>query len=97
VIYLRAFDVKLLMIIELKDRPEGFTDGEKLIPGRPYSALLPGGPNTNLSNHIAPPLLKERRMAWKCSFDKQKPARAMFLTMPDGRGTIKTVLIGSYI
>ncbi len=24
----------------LKDRPEGFTDGTKLIPGRPYSALL---------------------------------------------------------
>jgi len=26
----------------LKDRPEGFTDGTTLIPGRPHDALLPG-------------------------------------------------------
>lgn len=30
-----------LLIQELKDRPEGFTDGEKLISGRPYSSVLP--------------------------------------------------------
>ncbi len=30
-----------LLINELKDRPEGFTDGKKLIPGRPYPAVLP--------------------------------------------------------
>lgn len=29
-----------LLIKELKDRPEGFTDGTKLIPGRPYPAVL---------------------------------------------------------
>lgn len=34
------------LIAELKGRPEGFTDGEKLIPGRPFSALLPGSPNS---------------------------------------------------
>ena len=28
------------LIEELRDRPEGFTDGEHLIPGRPYQALL---------------------------------------------------------
>lgn len=29
-----------LLIEELRNRPEGFTDGAKLIPGRPYRALL---------------------------------------------------------
>jgi len=29
------------MIEELKDRPEGFSDGERLIPGRPYRGVLP--------------------------------------------------------
>lgn len=29
-----------LLIKELKARPEGFTDGTKLIPGQPYSAVL---------------------------------------------------------
>ena len=29
------------LIAELKGRPEGFTDGERLIPGRPYGAALP--------------------------------------------------------
>jgi arylsulfatase A-like enzyme len=29
------------MIEELKDRPEGFSDGSKLIPGRPYEPILP--------------------------------------------------------
>ena len=29
-----------LLIKELKDRPEGFTDGKKLFPGRPYPAVL---------------------------------------------------------
>lgn len=33
------------LITELKGRPEGFTDGKRLIPGRPFSALLPGSPN----------------------------------------------------
>ncbi len=28
------------LVEELKDRPEGFSDGKKLIPGRPYSAVL---------------------------------------------------------
>ena len=32
-----------LLIQELKDRPEGFTDGKKLISGRPYPAVLPHG------------------------------------------------------
>ena len=30
------------LIEELKDRPEGFADGERLIPGRPYSPVMPG-------------------------------------------------------
>jgi arylsulfatase A-like enzyme len=30
-----------LLITELKDRPEGFADGARLIPGRPYRAVLP--------------------------------------------------------
>jgi arylsulfatase A-like enzyme len=30
-----------LLIDELKERPEGFTDGRKLIPGKPYPAVLP--------------------------------------------------------
>ncbi len=29
------------LIEHLKDRPEGFTDGERLVPGRPYDAVLP--------------------------------------------------------
>ena len=29
-----------LLIKELKDRPEGFSDGKKLFPGRPYPAVL---------------------------------------------------------
>jgi arylsulfatase len=29
------------MIATLRDRPEGFTDGEKLIPGREYPGILP--------------------------------------------------------
>ena len=29
------------LIQVLRDRPEGFTDGERLLPGRPYPALLP--------------------------------------------------------
>ena len=29
------------LIQEFKDRPEGFTDGRKLIPGRPYQAAMP--------------------------------------------------------
>jgi len=33
------------LIAQLKGRPEGFTDGKKLIPGRPYPALLAGTPN----------------------------------------------------
>lgn len=30
------------MIDVLRDRPEGFTDGKKLIPGRPHHAMMPG-------------------------------------------------------
>ena len=30
------------LIQELTGRPEGFTDGERLIPGRPYGVTLPG-------------------------------------------------------
>ncbi|HPP11986.1 MAG TPA: arylsulfatase, partial [bacterium] len=29
------------LITKLKNRPEGFTDGERLIPGRPHQPLLP--------------------------------------------------------
>jgi hypothetical protein len=29
------------MIETLRDRPEGFTDGEQLIPGREYPGILP--------------------------------------------------------
>jgi len=29
-----------LLLKELKDRPEGFSDGTKLIPGRPYPAVI---------------------------------------------------------
>lgn len=29
------------LIAELENRPEGFTDGERLIAGRPYGATLP--------------------------------------------------------
>jgi len=29
------------MVVELKGRPEGFTDGERLIPGRAYPPVLP--------------------------------------------------------
>ncbi len=36
---LAACRARLIRII--KDRPEGFTDGRVLIPGRPYSAVLP--------------------------------------------------------
>jgi arylsulfatase A-like enzyme len=43
------------LIAELKGRPEGFTDGQKLIPGRPFSALLPGSPNTYKPSHIDSP------------------------------------------
>jgi arylsulfatase A-like enzyme len=30
-----------LLIAELRDRPEGFSDGERLIPGRAYNAVMP--------------------------------------------------------
>ena len=40
------------MIDELKDRPEGFTDGNTLIPGRPYPAVLVGK-SERVSWHIA--------------------------------------------
>jgi arylsulfatase A-like enzyme len=43
------------LIAELSGRPEGFTDGQQLIPGRPFSALLPGSPNTYRPSHIDPP------------------------------------------
>ena len=29
------------LIEELQGRPEGFTDGQRLIPGRPYPSVLP--------------------------------------------------------
>jgi len=30
-----------ILIETLKDRPEGFTDGTQLIPGRPYASRMP--------------------------------------------------------
>lgn len=30
------------LVIELADRPEGFSDGERLMPGRPYPAVIDG-------------------------------------------------------
>jgi len=30
---------RMRLVRRLKDRPEGFSDGEKLMPGRPYEAL----------------------------------------------------------
>ena len=33
-----------ILIERLKPRPEGFTDGTRLIPGRPYAAINPGIP-----------------------------------------------------
>ena len=30
------------MVRELASRPEGFSDGERLIPGRPYRGIMPG-------------------------------------------------------
>jgi arylsulfatase A-like enzyme len=30
-----------LLVEELKDRPEGFSDGERLVPGRPYPPVMP--------------------------------------------------------
>ena len=29
------------LIVELRNRPEGFTDGKQLIPGRPYVPVIP--------------------------------------------------------
>jgi len=34
------------LIEELTGRPEGFTDGSRLIPGRPYQPVLNSGPTT---------------------------------------------------
>lgn len=34
------------LITALRGRPEGFTDGRRLIPGRAYRAVIPGSPNT---------------------------------------------------
>ena len=36
-----------VLIERLKPRPEGFTDGTRLIPGRPYKAVNPGVPRTS--------------------------------------------------
>lgn len=33
------------LIEVLNGRPEGFTDGERLIPGRPYTTMIPGYEN----------------------------------------------------
>jgi hypothetical protein len=33
------------LIRRLQDRPEGFTDGEKLIAGRPHEIMVPGYPD----------------------------------------------------
>jgi len=35
-----------LLVNELRNRPEGFIDGNKLIPGRPYQSVIPG------TNHL---------------------------------------------
>ena len=37
----RIRELRTYLVQSLKDRPEGFTDGEDLIPGRPYSPSLP--------------------------------------------------------
>lgn len=37
-----------LLIKELRQRPEGFSDGRRLVPGRPYSAVLPTAGKINL-------------------------------------------------
>lgn len=36
----RLEDWRNAMVAELKDRPEGFSDGKTLIPGRPYNAVM---------------------------------------------------------
>lgn len=43
----RIQDLRSCLISVLKDRPEGFTDGEKLIPGRPYPETLAHIKSTN--------------------------------------------------
>jgi arylsulfatase A-like enzyme len=35
---------RALMVRELAGRPEGFSDGGRLVPGRPYAAVLPRAP-----------------------------------------------------
>lgn len=35
-------DWRAKLVRELEDRPEGFSDGSRLVPGRPYRALVPG-------------------------------------------------------
>jgi arylsulfatase A-like enzyme len=37
-----------LLIRKLRDRPEGFSDGGRLIPGNPYKAVIPGTNAVNL-------------------------------------------------
>lgn len=37
----RVFYWRNLLIEELRDRPEGFSDGNRLIAGQPYSTVLP--------------------------------------------------------
>ncbi|OUN91555.1 arylsulfatase [Blautia sp. An46] len=37
----RIRELRTYLVQSLKDRPEGFTNGEDLIPGRPYSPSLP--------------------------------------------------------
>ena len=44
-----------ILIERLKPRPEGFTDGAELIPGRPYKAINPGVPRGPASrDHLHP-------------------------------------------
>ena len=38
----RVAEWRSRMVCELASRPEGFSDGERLVPGRPYRGIMPG-------------------------------------------------------
>ena len=46
------------LVQALRDRPEGFTDGRRLIPGRPHDHMVPGlaPPGLVMTRRIRPPL-----------------------------------------
>jgi arylsulfatase A-like enzyme len=37
----QLLELRTQLILKLEDRPEGFSDGEQLIPGRPYAHVMP--------------------------------------------------------